>query len=90
MGTHNSSLLKLFTDVKILDATTISLPDKVVDDYTGMGGLNAKSFVKIQVIYSVISNSITHFDITSGVVHDTTALPDIIETLSEKNYLWLT
>ena len=84
LGTHSSSLLKFFSDVKILDATTISLPDKVADDYTGMGGRNAKASLKIQALYSVISNSMTYFDITSGVVHDTTALPNIIETLSEK------
>ena len=49
-----------------------------------MGGRNAKASLKIQALYSVISNSMTHFDITSGLVHDTTALPEIIETLSEK------
>ena len=56
----------------------------MADDYTGMGGCNAKASLKIQALYSVIINPITHFDITSGIVHDTTALPNIIETLLEK------
>lgn len=81
---HTSLLLKYFSDVKLLDATTISLPDQVADDYTGMGGRNAKAALKIQTLYSAINHSITCFDIISGVTHDTLALPEIIETLSEK------
>ncbi|WP_054743275.1 hypothetical protein [Cellulosilyticum ruminicola] len=45
---HQSLLLNYFSDVKLLDATTISLPNQVADDYTGMGGYNAKSALKIQ------------------------------------------
>lgn len=81
---HVSFLLKYFSDVKLLDATTISLPDQVANDYVGMSGRNAKSALKIQTLYSVINHSITHFDITSGVTHDTLALPEMIKTLSEK------
>lgn len=84
LESHSSLLLEYFSDVKLLDATTISLPDKVADDYRGMGGRNAKAALKIQTLYSAINHSITCFDITSGVTHDTLTLPEIIGTLSEK------
>ncbi len=84
LESHSSLLLKYFSDVKLLDAKTISLPDQVADDYAGMGGRNAKAALKIQTLYSTINHSITHFNVTSGVTHDTLALPEIIETLSEK------
>lgn len=84
LESHSLLLLKYFSDVKILDATTISLPDQVADDYAGMGGRNDKAALKTQTLYSAISHSITYFNVTSGVTHDTLILPEIIETLSEK------
>ena len=87
LESHSSLLLKYFSDVKLLDATTISLPDQMADDYAGMGGRNAKSALKIQTLYSAINHTITCFDITSGVTHDTLALPEMIDTLSEKELL---
>lgn len=84
LESHSSLLLTYFSDVKLLDATTISLPEQVADDYPGMGGRNAKAALKIQTLYSAINHSITCFDITSGVTHDTLALPEMIETLSER------
>ena len=88
LESHCSLLLNYFSDVKILDATTISLPDKVADDYVGMGGRNAKAALKIQTLYSAINHSITCFDITSGISHDTLAFPNMIEALSQ-NELFL-
>ena len=88
LESHSSLLLNYFSDVKLLDATTISLPDQVVDDYAGMGGRNAKAALKIQTLYSAISHSITAFDITSGVTHDTNALPTMLNELTE-NELFL-
>lgn len=85
---HSSLLLNYFSDVKLLDATTISLPDQVADDYVGMGGRNAKSALKIQTLYSAVHHSITAFDITSGVTHDTNSLPVMIKELTE-NELFL-
>ncbi|WP_157047577.1 hypothetical protein [Cellulosilyticum ruminicola] len=35
---HSSLLLNYFSDIKLLDTTTISLPDQTVDDYAGMSG----------------------------------------------------
>lgn len=55
-----------------------------MDDYPGMGGRNAKASLKIQTMYSAINHSITHFDITSGVAHDTGTLPEMIQALSTK------
>ena len=67
---HQSLLSKYFSDIELLDATTISLPDQVSDDYVEMGGRNAKSALKIQTLYSAIHHSITEFDITSGVTYN--------------------
>lgn len=85
---HSSLLLEYFADVKVLDATTISLPDQVKDDYVGMGGRNAKAALKIQTLYSAVNHTITHFDITTGVTHDSQCLTEIIKQLS-KNDLFL-
>lgn len=85
---HQSLLSKYFSDIKLLDATTISLPDQVSDDYVGMGGRNAKSALKIQTLYSAIHHSIIEFDITSGVTHDVNALPTMLDKLTE-NELFL-
>lgn len=84
LESHSFLLLAYFSDIKILDATTISLPDQVAEDYPDMGGRNTKASLKIQTIYSTINHSITHFDITSGVTHDTGALPKMIQELSNK------
>uniref|UniRef100_UPI0012EE896B transposase n=1 Tax=Cellulosilyticum ruminicola TaxID=425254 RepID=UPI0012EE896B len=47
------------------------------------GGRNAKAALKIQTLYSAISHSVTAFDITSGVTHDTNALPIMLDELNE-------
>ena len=49
-----------------------------------MGGRNAKASLKSQTLYGAINHSITCFDITSVVTHDTVALPEMIATLSER------
>lgn len=85
---HASLLLRYFADVKVLDATTLSLPDQVKDDYVGMGGHNAEAALKIQTLYSAINHTITHLDITSGVTHNSQCLTEIINKLS-KNDLFL-
>lgn len=88
LETHQSLLLNYFSDIKLLDATTISLPDQVSDDYVGMGGRNAKSALKIQTLYSAIHHSVTEFEITSGVTHDVKTLPTMLDKLT-KNELFL-
>ena len=87
LESHSSLMLNYFSDVKLLDATTISLPDQVADDYVGMGGRNAKAALKIQTLYNAIHHSITDFDITSGVTHDVNILPKVIGRLTEKDLL---
>jgi hypothetical protein len=48
-------ILSQFRDVKICDSTKITLPDKLANLWPGLGGRNAKSALKIQCIYSLIS-----------------------------------
>lgn len=78
-------MLEYFTDVEVLDATTISLPDQVQDNYVGMRGRNAKATLKIQTLYSAVNHTITHFDITSGVTHDSQCLTEMIKQLSKND-----
>lgn len=86
----DDSCLKLsdiFSDVKLLDATTISLPDNLYEDYRGMGGRNAKSSLKIQTVYSAVHHTISHFDITSGVTHDVNEWDNIVQKLTENELI---
>lgn len=48
LESNSSLLLTYFSAVKLLDATTISVPDQVADDYLGMGGRNAKATLKFK------------------------------------------
>ncbi|OOB76944.1 MAG: hypothetical protein BEN19_03255 [Epulopiscium sp. Nuni2H_MBin003] len=83
----HSKITNHFTDIKLLDATIITLPDKVSKDYKGCGGRNSKASMKIQTLYSMGTHSIKHFDITQGVTHDTNALPEVINQLGENELL---
>lgn len=84
LESHSSFLLNYFSDVKVVDAITISLIDQVADDYVGMGGRNVKLTLKIQTLYSTINHSVTGFDIISGVTHDTNALTKMIGELTDE------
>lgn len=65
-------ILKQFTDIKINDGTTISLPDKLEGLYKGLGGKNAKSALKIQATYSVFQNEFVGLDTYSATKNDAT------------------
>lgn len=80
-------LLNFFDDIKLLDATTISLPDCVKETYKGLGGTNADAALKIQVVYSALTHAITQLDLTSAVDHDATYLKNLKESLSNKELL---
>ena len=78
-----SHLTDVFEDVKLLDATTISLPDKLSKEYPGMGGRNAKSALKIQTVYSAIKHSITSFNVTAGLTHDVNEWTNVTSKLTK-------
>jgi hypothetical protein len=71
MHLETIEVLKQFKDVKLTDGTTISLPDKLKGLYKGLGGKNAISAIKLQVTYSILTNTITAIDDFSATVNDT-------------------
>lgn len=54
-----------------------------------MSGRNARASLKIQTMDSAINYTITHFDITPGVKSDVSALPKMIQELSNKEIFFI-
>lgn len=73
--------LNRFTDVYLTDASTISLPDKLVDEYKGLGGKNSISALKIQTTYSILQQKITALEITDATQNDTTNNQETIKNI---------
>lgn len=67
-----ASILTQFKDVKICDSTKITLPNKLASLYPGLGGRNAKSALKIQGVYSLISSGFSNIELTKAPGADTT------------------
>ncbi len=67
-----AAILTQFKDVKVCDSTKITLPDKLTDMYPGLGGRNAKSSLKIQGVYSLISSGFSSIELTEAPGSDTT------------------
>lgn len=80
-------ILAQFKDVKICDSTKISLPDKLVDLWPGLGGRNAKSSLKIQGVYSLISSSFTNLELTKAPGNDTTYLAKLLSLIGKGELL---
>ena len=77
-----AAALKQFTAVLLTDATTISLPDKLSKEHKGLGGTNAKSAMKIQGTYDVISKQfrkIAH--IANATENDATYMDELIKLI---------
>ena len=74
-------VLKQFSDIKITDSTTISLPDKLAETWVGLGGNNSKSAIKIQTTYSTIKKTFDRFELSSATVSDADYTKSILEDL---------
>jgi len=66
----NPKLLSSFSSVKVIDSTSIELNEALKDNFKGSGGCASASAVKIQTIFSPLSNNLNYFDITAGNVPD--------------------
>jgi len=84
-----ATILTQFKDVKICDSTKITLPDKLVDIHPGLGGRNAKSSLKIQGVYSLISSGFSSIELTKAPGADTTYTDDLL-SLVHKDELLIT
>ncbi len=75
-------VLKQFENVYIADSTTISLPNKLKDLYTGLGGTNADAAVKVQAIFNIIKNQFEKLELFSATVNDNKYTEEIVKLLN--------
>ena len=56
----STSLLQEFSDVRIGDSTTLTLPDELADQFPGCGGSGktGKAVLKIQVVWSLTTGEL--------------------------------
>lgn len=84
---ETSQILCQFKDVKIYDSTRISLPNKLAELWPGLGGRNAKSSLKIQTAYSLLSKSITNLELTKSPGTDASYNEQIIKQTNENELI---
>lgn len=84
-----TKIFSQFRDVKICDSTKITLPNKLANIWPGLGGSNAKSALKIQGVYSLVSSLFSNIELTKAPGPDTT-YTDKLLTLIDKNELLIT
>lgn len=80
-------VLKQFENVYIADSTTISLPDKLKELYTGLGGKNADAAVKVQAVFNIMKNQFQKFELFSATCSDAKYTEDIVKTLEENEVI---
>lgn len=83
------SILSHFKDVKICDSTKITLPDKLASVWPGIGGKNAKSSIRIQGIYSLISSCFSSIELTRSPGVDNIYSSELLK-LTNKGELLIT
>jgi hypothetical protein len=76
-----TSLLQAFSDVRIGDSTTLTLPDDFADRFPGCGGSKNAGLaaMKIQVLWSLLTGQLLGWQITPGRASD--AKSEIAEAL---------
>ena len=67
-----ATLLRKFTDVRIGDSTTLSLPDELAEQFPGCGGTGkaGKAAMKIQVLWSLTTGRLLQWLIEPGRASD--------------------
>lgn len=81
VSTERIMVLKQFRNIYICDSTSISLPDKLVKLWPGLGGTNAAAAVKIQVIFDIIQRRFRKIEITSAKGNDSKYTHNIADML---------
>ena len=66
------SLLQKFTDVRIGDSTTLTLPDEMAEQFPGCGGTGkvCRAALKIQVLWSLTTGRLIHWLLEPGRASD--------------------
>lgn len=89
LAVKTTKIFSQFKDVKIYDSTKITLPNKLANIWPGLGGSNAKSALKIQGVYSLVSSLFSNIELTKAPGPDT-CYTDKLLTLIDKNELLIT
>jgi len=63
-------LLSKFSAIKIEDSTSFQLDEKLKKSFKGTGGAASKSAMKLNTCIDIVTNTITHMDISSGIIAD--------------------
>ena len=63
-------LLSKFSAIKIEDSTSFQLDEKLKKSFKGTGGAASKSAMKLNTCIDIVTNTITHMDIGSGIIAD--------------------
>ncbi len=87
MPAKAANILSTFSDVKICDSTKITLPDKLKDIWPGIGGKNAKSAIKIQGVYSLVSSCFSSIELTRSPGVDTTYSSQLLKLVNKDELL---
>lgn len=77
-----------FSGVKIEDSTQFELHEKVAKKFKGCGGSASKSAMKLNTVYDMTNNTISHLDIVSGATPDQ-ALSKNMRKQIKKDMLWI-
>lgn len=75
---NDNALLKShFKAIKIVDSTTISLPENLKSTYRGSGGSSSDAAAKVQLEYELFTGNFIQCDIIEGVSNDADYLPTL-------------
>ena len=60
------SVLQQFSAINIVDSSTKSLPENMVDEYPGCGRIGAKAALKIQLVFDFLRGNLKQVEIETG------------------------
>lgn len=64
------SVLQQFSAINIVDSSTKSLPESMVDDYPGCGRVGAKAALKIQLVFEFLHGNLKQVELETGIDSD--------------------
>ncbi|MBU3190266.1 IS4 family transposase [Clostridium bowmanii] len=73
----NALLRTLFKSIKVVDSTTIPLPENLKSTYRGSGGSSSDAAAKIQLEYELFTGNFIQCDVIEGVSNDADYLPTL-------------
>ncbi|MEG6613604.1 transposase [Pseudoclostridium thermosuccinogenes] len=80
--TETVEVLKQVKHVYICDSTLLSLPDKLQTIFKGLGGINAKAAVKIQLMFSLMERKFRSIELCTATGNDSNYTADVAKNLS--------